>query len=79
MNLGDLSSRFSSGAEIGPEELIAKGLVRNSKLPVKILAKGELKHSLKISAHACSEIAKAAIEKSGGSLSILAWKPKKTA
>lgn len=79
VNLGDLSSRFSSGSEVGPDELVAKGLVRNSKLPVKILAKGELKHSLKISAHAVSEVAKAAIEKAGGSLSILAWKPKKTA
>ncbi len=79
VNLGDLSARFLSGSEVGPEELMAKGLVRNSRLPVKILAKGELKHSLKISAHASSEVARAAIEKTGGSLTILAWKPKKTA
>lgn len=79
VNLQDLSSRFPSGSVVGPDELVASGLVRDSKLPVKILAKGELKHPLKISAHASSEVAKAAIEKLGGSLSILAWKPKKIA
>ncbi|WP_396635477.1 50S ribosomal protein L15 [Maribacter sp. R77961] len=45
--------------------LIAKGLVRKNEL-VKILGGGELKASLKISAHKFTATAKAAIEAAGG-------------
>lgn len=52
-------------AEITPEILKSKGLVGKNDL-VKILGRGELKAKVKISAHAFSATAKAAIEKNGG-------------
>lgn len=38
---------------------------------IKVLAKGELTSALTISAHACSDAAKQAVEAAGGSISIL--------
>lgn len=55
----------SNVAEITPEILKSKGLVAKNDL-VKILGRGELKAKVKISAHAFSATAKAAIEKNGG-------------
>lgn len=50
--------------------LIANGVVKKSD-KVKILAHGELKTSLSVSAHACSEAAKQAIEEKGGSVNLV--------
>jgi len=55
----------TKAAEITPEILKANGLVPKNDL-VKILGRGELKSKLKISAHAFSATAKAAIEANGG-------------
>lgn len=56
--------------KIGIEDLIAAGFA-SAKCPVKILAKGELKAKLEVSANAFSAAAKEAIEKAGGSVVIL--------
>lgn len=50
--------------------LLAAGIVRRTDR-VKILGGGELAKSLNISVHACSETAKAAIEKVGGTLNVV--------
>ena len=60
-------NRFSSGADVTPELLRGAKLVRKGGLPVKILGDGELKHPLKISAHAFSKSALEKIKKAGGS------------
>ena len=52
------------------ETLVAKGIVRKND-KVKILGQGELKTSLKVTAHACSASAKSAIEASGGSVTLV--------
>ncbi|MEM9918772.1 MAG: 50S ribosomal protein L15 [Bacteroidota bacterium] len=54
----DLQTLVSNGI-VGPED------------KVKILGRGELKSKLSVSAHACSETAKSAIEAQGGSLTIV--------
>lgn len=52
------------------ELMIANGIVgKNDK--VKILGRGELKSKVTVQAHAFSEAAVSAIEKSGGSVSTL--------
>lgn len=63
--IGSLS-RFEAGALVTPEELLAAGLVRNMKKPVKILARGEIEHPLTVKAHKFSAAAKAKIEAAGG-------------
>ena len=57
--------------EITPEILIDKGLIKNNYGVLKILANGEIKSSVKISAHKFSKTAQAAIEKAGGTVTIL--------
>lgn len=50
--------------------LISNGVVGKGD-KVKILAHGELKTPLTVSAHACSEAAKQAIEEKGGSINLV--------
>lgn len=65
VNLSELEKRFEGGEKIGPQELLAKGMVRK-KMPVKILGYGELKKSLEVSAQKFSRKAIEAIEAAGG-------------
>ncbi|MBI2832199.1 MAG: 50S ribosomal protein L15 [Chloroflexi bacterium] len=65
INLGQLNV-FESGAEVTLEALAKAGLVKSLRLPVKILADGELKHPLTILANKFSSAAKAKIEAAGG-------------
>jgi large subunit ribosomal protein L15 len=57
-------------SEITPEVLYKNGLT-SKKENVKILGRGELKAKVKISAHAFSATAKAAIEKVGGEATVI--------
>jgi large subunit ribosomal protein L15 len=50
--------------------LVDNGVV-NKNDKVKVLGRGELKSALRITAHACSETAKTAIEQLGGSVTIV--------
>jgi large subunit ribosomal protein L15 len=70
VNLADLEQRFDDGAEVTPEALKERGLATR-KDPVKILARGELKKKLTVSAHAFSAAAKEKIEAAGGSCQTL--------
>ena len=62
---------FKDETHVTPSLLKTKGLIRKIRQPVKILGKGELKKKLKISAHAFSQPAKAAIEKTGGTIELI--------
>ena len=57
-------------ADITPEVLVAKGLVRKKTL-VKILGRGEVTIAINVTAHAVSKSATAAITAAGGSVTIL--------
>ena len=59
--------------EITPEVLQANGLAKKKSL-IKVLGKGELKAALKVSAHAFSETAKAAIDNAGGQITVIGEK-----
>jgi large subunit ribosomal protein L15 len=67
INLEDLEARFDQGAEVTPDTLRAKGLATRKDIPVKILARGELKKRLTVHAHAFSKTAREGIEAAGGS------------
>jgi large subunit ribosomal protein L15 len=66
INLSDLEERFDSGAEVTLESLREKGLAKR-KVPIKVLARGEIKKKLEVHAHAFSAAAKEKIEAAGGS------------
>ncbi len=65
VNIGQLSV-FESGSEVTPEKLVALGIVKSLKRPIKILAVGEMAHPLVIKANKFSAAAKAKIEAAGG-------------
>jgi large subunit ribosomal protein L15 len=74
VNLGKLN-RFEAGTEVNPELLKQTGLVRRPLAGVKILAAGELKVALKVSAHRVSAGARDQIEKAGGSVELIGPQP----
>jgi large subunit ribosomal protein L15 len=65
VNLDKLGS-FEPGSEVTPEKLVAAGVVKSLRHPIKILALGEISHPLVIKANKFSAAAKAKIEAAGG-------------
>jgi len=57
---------FEPGSEVTPEKLVAAGVVKSLRRPIKILAVGEINHPLVIRANKFSAAAKAKIEAAGG-------------
>jgi large subunit ribosomal protein L15 len=62
---------FDSGAEVTPELLNEKGIVRLNRDGIKILGSGELKASLTVRAHLFSKTAKEKIEAAGGKVEVI--------
>ena len=58
------------GDDITPDSLRARGLVHKQGL-VKVLGRGELKRAVRVSAHAFSKSAEAAIKAAGGTVEVL--------
>jgi large subunit ribosomal protein L15 len=71
VNLRDLERVFDDGAEVTPETLLAARLIRNTRIDVKILATGELKKKLSVTAHGVSATAREKIEAAGGTVTLL--------
>ena len=75
VNLRDLEERFEAGAEVTPETLKGKRLIRKVSVDVKVLGVGELSKALSVSAHGFSKTAKEKIEAAGGSVTWLRGEP----
>ncbi len=63
------------GDEVTPEGLVAAGIIKNQKHPVKILGDGELDRPLVVKAHKFSETARRKIEAAGGRAEEVAHAP----
>src|SRR5216683_433908 len=70
VNVGSLD-RFDDGAEVTPESLVDKGLLKNTKTDVKLLGNGDLKKKLIVRVHAISAAAREKVEQAGGTVSLL--------
>ncbi len=70
VNVGDLE-RLGDGAEVDPTVLSARGLIRGSGIPVKLLGDGEAPKNLAVKVHRVSASAKAKIEAAGGSVELI--------
>lgn len=70
VNVAALEQYFDNGAVITPELLKERGFI-SCACRVKVLGDGELKKSLKVSAHAFSKSAIEKIEKAGGKTTVL--------
>jgi len=71
VNLDALSERFADGAEVTPDLMRAIGLVRDARLPIKVLARGEVSKKLSVQAHKFSGKAAEKIAAAGGSAQVL--------
>src|SRR5712692_3382548 len=66
VNVSELERVCDVGAEVTPELLKAKRLIRSTRIDVKILGQGELTKKLSVSAHNFSKSAREKIEGAGG-------------
>jgi len=72
VNVEELELHFDAGAEITPELLMSRGILRNLHDGVKILGSGEVKKSFTVRAHKFSRGAQEKLEAAGGTVEILA-------
>lgn len=74
VNLAELDEKFDGSEEITPDLLTERGIVKKGSLAksdgVVILGRGELKKSLKITAHRFSAGAREKIEAAGGKATV---------
>lgn len=56
---------------ITPHVLRERGIIKNNRIPVKVLGIGEITESITVKAHAFSATAKAKIEKAKGSVEVI--------
>lgn len=71
VNLAALEAVFAKGDTVTPAALLAKGVVRRAKgraPQIKILGLGEITKALTVKGCTLSSVAKAAIEKAGGTI-----------
>jgi large subunit ribosomal protein L15 len=71
VNLRDLERVFDDGAEATLEAMVEKGLIKNTRVDVKVLGQGELTKKLAVTAHSFSASAREKIENAGGSATAL--------
>lgn len=70
VNIRDLD-RFDEGAEVTPESLVEKKLIKNTRIDVKVLGTGEISKKLTVRVHAISATAREKIEQAGGTVELL--------
>jgi len=84
INLDTLQAAVDGGkldakAKVDVETLVKAGILRRAKDGVRLLARGELKAKLALEVAGTSEAAKAAVEKAGGSVTVIEPKVKAAA
>ncbi len=84
VNIGRVQAAVDKGtlapdAIVNVEALVNAGVLRRARDGVRLLGDGELKAALQFEVHGASKSAVAAVEKSGGSVKILAPKAQKDA
>lgn len=71
VNVGDLDARFEDGDEVTLEALVERRLIRNTRIDVKVLGRGEVTKKLTVTAHRFSGSAREKIEAAGGTANAL--------
>jgi large subunit ribosomal protein L15 len=75
VNLERLQNYFEAGDHVDPSKLLNVGLIKNTRIPVKVLAGSSFDMKLVITANSFSAKAKEQILASGGSVNEFAIKP----
>ena len=71
VNLDVLAQAFEAGAEVTPDALRERGLLRGKARPIKVLARGDIGVALAVKAHKFSGKAAEKIQAAGGSVETL--------
>ncbi len=71
VDLGTLQERFEANTQVTPELLHQLGIIRRTRLPVKVVGDGELQQPLTVAAHKFTASARAKIEAAGGTVTEL--------
>lgn len=69
VNVADLEK--CSPGEVTPDTLMELGLIKSTRLPVKILGMGEINTALQVKASAFSKSAEEKIKKAGGNIEVV--------
>jgi large subunit ribosomal protein L15 len=70
VNVQDMQ-RFPAGSEVGPIDMMGIGLLKKVPYGVKLLANGEITHSLTVRVHKASASAIQKIEAAGGKVELI--------
>lgn len=70
VNVARLEEAFDAGAQVDPDVLRSRGIVRK-RMPVKILARGEITKALTVRANAFSKGAAEKIRSAGGTVEVV--------
>ncbi|MDC0035311.1 50S ribosomal protein L15 [Chloroflexi bacterium] len=71
VNLDSIGLLYPDGGEVSPRSLMENGVIKDEKLPLKILGRGEITVNMKISAHKFTKSAKNKIETAGGTVQVI--------
>jgi large subunit ribosomal protein L15 len=77
VNVRDLERVFADGDTVTLELLVERGLIKNTKVDVKVLGSGELTKRLSVTAHRFSAAARDKITAAGGTVTALREAPKR--
>ena len=72
VNLDTLAEVFDAGSDVTPEVLRERGLVRDARARIKVLARGEFAKKLTVRAHKFSASAAEKIAAAGGVAEVIA-------
>lgn len=72
VNLKTIEARMDDGAAVSAQSLAEAGIIRDAKLPLKILGEGDLTKKFDVTAEKFSRSARAKIEAAGGSVTEVA-------
>jgi large subunit ribosomal protein L15 len=71
VSLEALEKHFDADAEVTPEVMHKRGIIKKAKHDIVVLGNGEVSKSLKVSAHRFTKSAREKIEKAGGTVTVI--------
>jgi large subunit ribosomal protein L15 len=71
ISLAALDRSFDADAEVTPEVMHHRGLIKKAKHDIVVLGSGEISKALKVSAHRFTRSAREKIEKAGGTATVV--------
>ena len=71
VNLDTILKMYPNGGDVSPGTLVETGVLKDQKLPLKVLGRGEINVNLKVAAHKFTKSAKEKIETAGGTIQVI--------